>query len=92
MTTEFWGRLLERPETLRNFDEEADHAPDEYIRRFVRMDAGAIAFVEVCTDKAGPWALWRVECLTAGEGVTMLLTARCTEAEAKAELRKLGVS
>lgn len=90
--TEFFGRLLERPETLQSFDEDsAEHAPDEYVRKFVRMDEGCLAFVEVSTDKAGPWSLWRVECLEVASGFLAMFTARCTEEEAKRELAKHGV-
>jgi hypothetical protein len=90
--TEFFGRLLGRPQTLHSFDEDsAEHAPDEYVRKFVRMDEGSVAFIEVATDKAGPWALWRVECIEVASGFLAMFTARCTEAEAKKELAKLGV-
>ncbi len=91
--TEFFARLFEHDGTLQSFDGEDDvHAPDEYIHKFVKMESGSIAFVEVATDKAGPWALWRVECVAREYGFLALLTARCAESEARAELAKLGVS
>lgn len=90
--TEFFGRLLARPETLQSFDEEtSEHAPDEYVRKFVRMGEGDLVFIEVSTDKAGPWSLWRVQCIEVASGFLAMFTARCTETEARAELAKLGV-
>lgn len=83
--SQFWGQLFGNAESLRSFEEqEEEHAPDEYFREFVRAEEGAVAFVEVARDMLGPWTLWRVECVS--EKPLMLLTAKCTEDEAKAEL------
>jgi hypothetical protein len=87
--TPFWGRLLQRPDTVRMFETDDElSAPDKYISLFVGMGHGSVAFVEVSEHELGPWKLWRVECIAKGRLATTLLTARCSQAEALAELAR----
>lgn len=92
----YWGRMFGRPETIRQFEADCDeHAPDEYVEQFVKVEAGGVAFVEVsriaigktiAEDEFGPWRVWRSECLGRTEGALLLITGECTEAEARAEI------
>lgn len=83
---QFWGRLLGKDETRRSIEaEEEIDVPDEYFREHVRAERGAVAFVEVAVGDFGPWVLWRVECVN--QRPLLLVTIRCTEEEAKAELQ-----
>ena len=85
--SQFFGRLYLRPETLRTFeDENEEHAPDEYVCQFVCIVDAGVAFVEVAPSSEAPWTLWRVEGLGTMKGTVALITARCTEEEAKLEL------
>lgn len=85
---DFWGRLFGKEETLRRFQAEHEsEAPDEYFAKFVRAEDGGVAFIEVTQEHwlTGPWILWRCECVNAAAPF-LLLTAQCTEDDAKAEI------
>lgn len=93
MIEQFYGRVLHYPETLRVFENEDDvTAADEYARKFIAMEDGSVAFVEITRDESGPWHLWRVECVGfecyLGNKLSVFLTARSTESEALAEIRR----
>jgi hypothetical protein len=84
------GRMLDRPETDRTFEADSSwQAPDEYVAAHCKHDGPGLCFVEVrrAVEPAKFWQLWRVEILQAGPPLIMM-TAKTTEAKARAELAK----
>jgi len=78
--------MLYRPQTLKSLTvDDETIVPDEYVHRFMKMEQGSVAFIEVKKDKYKHWTLWRVECI-ADKGGLLFFTAQCTKEQADKEL------
>jgi hypothetical protein len=67
-------------------DDSDENAADEYVHKYVNLEVGGVAYVEVSDYVDGPWELWRVEgALGVGRALAMV-TTRATYEQARKEI------